>query len=120
MSMTVDYYICVYVGRMRRNIGADVRTITDIGSIFNWLLQPYGLIPKSINVDGRKLTADLQVDVENGLDVVLDFDDVDSFIKLEDDINVTLFSDGPEWRTAFHPVFKGEPVEATEIFSDSL
>lgn len=116
----VQSYICVYVGQMRLGMGADIQVIDSVGDYFNWFLGPYDLKAKDIKIDGAKLTADLQVDDENGLDVELDFNDPSSLVKLEEDIDVIMFSEGSPWRTEFYPVYEGEPLKAGEIFSDSL
>ncbi|VTU34786.1 hypothetical protein [Variovorax sp. RA8] len=116
----IQAYICVYIGEMRRGLGADIRIIDSIEEYFKWFIAPYDLNPKDIKVDGSRLTADLQVDEENGLDVEIDFNDRDSLVKLEEDIDITLFPDGSPWRTQFHPVYEGEPLTSGEIFSDSI
>lgn len=116
----VQAYICVYIGEMRAGLGADIRIIDSIEEYFKWFIGPYDLNPKGIKIDGTKLTADLQVDEENGLDVEIDFNDRNSLIKLEEDIDVTLFPDGSPWRTQFYPLYEGESLKAGEIFSDSF
>lgn len=116
----VQAYICVYIGEMRTGLGADIRIIDSIEEFFKWFIGPYDLSPKDVKIEGTKLTADLQVYEENWLDVEIDFNNRDSLIKLEEDIDVTLFPDGSPWRTQFYPVYEGEPLKADEIFSDSF
>ena len=120
MSKTVQSYICVYVGQMRLGMGADIQIIDSIGDYLNWFLGPYDLKATNIKINGKKLSAELQVNPDNALDIELDFDDRDTLIKLEEDIDVTMFPEGSPWRTQFHPVYEGETLKAGEIFSDSL